>query len=265
MGDKRIAPRRAGELLAIVKEPVGNLTLRSQIVELSDALVALQYTEPIDDLKAALAVQTDPEIVDTLTSLIRRLELLAKDGEDAVAWSGELASANKDVRVLAGARLAQIGSAPAVRALATQLSRSELAPDERAGILIAIGRARTAAAAELVDKNLSEPPYDAWQLRDARAAAAYAARRLGGDRMSKALRASALRRDGRDWATVVYLAVVEKGAALETLTTLRLKRLRYPDVRTGTEEIELEGILKELSAGRTLARFDVLPDALFEP
>ena len=264
LGDKRIAPRRAAELLGIVKEPVGNLTLRSQIVELAEAVVALQYTEPIDDLKAALAVQTDLEIVDTLTSCIRRLELLAKHGDNAAAWTEELASTNKDVRQLAGARLAEIGSAAAVRALATQLSRSELPPDERAGILFAIGKARTSAAAELVERNLSDPAYDAWPVREARAAAAYAARRLGGDRMSKALRASALRRDGRDWATLVYLAILDKGAALDMLTSLRLKRLRYPDVRTGTEEAELEGILKDLGAGRTPTRYDVTPDTLFE-
>jgi hypothetical protein len=45
---------------------------------------------------------------------------------------------------------------------------------------------------------------------------------------------------------------------------LRFRRLRYPDVHTGTEELKLEGLLKDLAAGRFPAKLDVTPDALFE-
>jgi hypothetical protein len=114
-----------------------------------------------------------------------------------------------------------------------------------------------------VVRQLSDPTYDTWDLREARAAAAYAARRLGGDRMAKALRQSAIRRDGRDWATLVYLAILEKGAALPTLKDLRVRRLRYPEVLFGHQEQEIDGIIADLSGGRDLKRFDVPPEVLF--
>jgi HEAT repeat protein len=263
MGVKKIAPRVASSMLDIVREPVGDLSLRTPIGKWGDALVKLGYTEPAEDLKAAAAVQTDPVIKDALESCVRRLLLLANNGDDVAAWDNAAATTFPDARRLAYRRLAQIGSAASVQAIAKRLAKTDLPPDERAAALIAIGEARTAGAAELVERHLSDPAYDAWDLRDARTAAAYAARRLGGDRMVKALRQSALRRDGRDWATLVYLAVLDKGAALPTLRTLRVRRLRYPEVLFGHQEVEIDGIISDLSAGRDLKRFDVLPDALF--
>ena len=263
LGVKKIAPRVAENLLAIVREPVGNLSLRAPIVELTEALVALDYTDPVDDLRAALAVQTDPEIVDSLTSCVRRLDLLAKNGDDAAAWVAALASPFVDVRRLADRRLAELGTPAAVRALATRLARADLPLDERAGILLEIAEARTQGAAALVERHLADPAFDAWELRDARAAAAWASRRLGGETMARALRASALRRDGRDWATLAYLAVLEKGAALSTLKTLRVRRLRYPESRFGHEEEQLDGILSDLATGHSVGQFDVPPVTLF--
>jgi len=264
LGDARVAPRRAGDLLELVREPVGNLSMRARILELSEALVALSYTEPIDDLKAAIAVQSDLEILDTLNSCVRRLELLKKHGDDDAAWVAELASPIASVRALADRRLAELGTPAAVQALTARLTRPDLPADERAHVLRMIGDAKTAGAAALVERNLAEPAYDAWELRDARTAAAYAARRLGGPRMAEALRASAVRRDGQDWATVVYLAVLEKGAALETLKTLRVRRMRYPESRRGAEDGELSGIISDLASGHAPVKFDVTPDELFE-
>jgi HEAT repeat protein len=263
--DARVAPRRAGELLEIVREPVGNLSMRARIVELTEALVTLAYTEPIDDLKAAIGVQSDLEILDSLTSCVRRLELMKAHGDNDAAWAAELASPIVSVRALADRRLAELGTPAALRALTARLAQADLPADERADLLRAIGDAKTAGAAPLVERNLAEPVYDAWELHDARTAAAYAARRLGGTRMSDALRASAVRRDGRDWATLVYLAVLEKGAALDTLKTLKVRRMRYPESPRGKEDVKLSGIIADLSSGHAPVKFDVTPDGLFEP
>src|SRR5206468_718711 len=84
----------------------------------------------------------------------------------------------KDVRMLADRRLAEIGSPAAVRALAGRLSRTDLPPDERAGILLSIGLAKTAGTAEIVEHHLADPAYDAWPVRASRAAAADAGRSL---------------------------------------------------------------------------------------
>jgi len=37
LGDKRVAPRRAAELFELVREPVGNLSMRARVVELTEA------------------------------------------------------------------------------------------------------------------------------------------------------------------------------------------------------------------------------------
>jgi HEAT repeat protein len=262
-GVKKVAPRVASTLLDIVREPVGDLSLRTPIDEWGDALVTFGYTDPIDDLNAAAAVQSDPVIKDSLISCARRLQLLAKNGADVAAWDAAAVSPLLHGRRLAYRRLSEIGSPGAVRAMTTRLMRTDLPPEERAGVLVAIGEARTEGAADLVERHLSDPAYDAWELQGARSAAAFAARRLGGDRMVRALRQSAIRRDGRDWATLVYLAVLEKGAALPILKSLRVRRLRYPERLFGHEEGQIDGIISDLEAGREPKRFDVPPEPLF--
>ena len=259
-----VAPRVAAAMLGYVSEPVGDLSLRTPIAEWGDALVRFDYTEPIEDLKAAAAVQSDPVIKDSLDSCVRRLQLLKANGDNVALWTTAFDSPFPDVRRLASQRLAKIGSRAAVRAIKTWLSRTDLSPEERADVLLAIGEERTQGAAELVAFHLSDPAYDAWELRDARAAAAWAARRLGGDRMVRALRLSAVRRDGRDWATLVYLAILDKGASLPTLKTLRVRRLRYPESNFGRQEEQIDRIISGLVAGHEPKRFDVPPKALFE-
>ncbi len=260
----QVVPRVAAAMLGYVSEPVGDLSLRTPIAEWGDALVLFDYTDPIDDLKAAAAVQSDPEIKNSLESCVRRLELLKTNGDNVAAWATALASPFRDVRRLAGRRLAELGSRAAVRAIKSRLLKTDLPPEERADVLIAIGEARTQGAAELVELHLSDPAYDDWELREARAAAAWAARRLDGDRMVRALRLSAVRRDGRDWATLVYLAILEKGASLPTLKTLRVQRLRYPESTFGHQEQLIDGIISSLAAEHEPERFDVPPKALFE-
>jgi HEAT repeat protein len=264
MGVKKVAPRVASALLEVVRKPVTDLRYRTPIAEWGDGLVKLGYTEPIDELRAAVEVQGDPEIKESLSSCVRRLQRLAANGDDVAAWDKAAVSPFGDVRRLAFRRLAEIGSPAAVRAIATRLAKSDVPPEERAAALIAVGEARTEGAVDIVERHLSDPAYDVWQLQRARSAAAFAARRLGGDRMIRALRQSAVRRDGRDWATLVYLAVIEKGAALPILKDLRVRRLRYPESPFGHQEWQVDAIISDLAAGRDLKRFDVPPDALSE-
>jgi len=264
MGVAKVAPRVASVMLETVREPVGNIELRPRIAQWGDALVQLGYTDPVDDLKAAAALQSDSEIRDSLDSCVRRLQLIKKNGDNVAAWTTASVSPLPVVRKLADRRLAELGSKAAVRALKTRLLRPDLPANERADVLLAIGEARTEGAAELVEWQLSDPAYDGWQLEEARSAAAWAARRLGGERMANALRQSAIRRDGRDFATLVYLAVLEKGAALPTLKTLRVSRLRYPETPFGPQEKQLDSIISDLIAKREPKGFDVLPDAFPE-
>ena len=256
------APRIASVLMEIVREPIGDLELRAQVAQLTDEIVALRYTDPIDDLKKAIDVQTDKEIKDSLASCVRRLGLIAKNADDPAAWIESLGSADDDVRRLAAHRLAEIGAPAAIAAFEARLAKPDLSADERAGIYRSLADARTQGAAALVERALADAADDPWERRDVRGEEAWAARRIGGERMTKALRASAIRRDGRDWPTVVYLALMEKGAAAETLKTLSRDRLRRPESRIGREDRQLTEILADLAAGRTPSVYDVPPDAL---
>jgi HEAT repeat protein len=264
MGVKKAGPRIAVDLLDMVREPVGELELRAPIVQLAESLVTLEYAEPLDDVKRAIDVQTDPEIKETLASCARRLELIARNGVAPVPWIEALDSPLAEVRTLGARRLAEIGAPAGLAALGSRLARTDLDPAERAAIFRAFADAQTPGAVPLIERALADAASDAWELRDARAEAAWAARRIGGERMVKALRASATRCQGRDWATLVYLAVLDQGAAIDTLKTLRTQRLRRPEVRVGREDRQLAEILADLAAGRTPALYDTPPEKLFE-
>lgn len=175
-----------------------------------------------------------------------------------------VASTLPEVRTLAARRLAEIGAPAGLTALEARLAKPDVEPAERAAIFRAFADAKTSGAASMIEQNLSSPAADGWDVRDARAEAAWAARRIGGERMTKALRASAIRRQGQDWATLVYLAILEKGAAIDTLKTLRTQRLRRPEVRVGREDKQLAEILYDLAAGRPPALYDQPPNVLLE-
>ena len=262
IGERRVGPRVAGNLLELVAEPVGNLSLRAPIREYSEALVTLRYTEPVAELAEAIGKQSDPEIVADLTSSLTRLKLLVELGDDASKWTVKLADPQGPVRRLAAGRLADIGSAKAVAALEGRLADPALLPADRADILRAIGEFRPEAAASAVERHLIDPAYDAVELKDARIAAAWAARRIGGTRLLHALRDSAVRRDGRDFATLAYWAVSDPVSTAEPIRTLRARRVRYPEPTFGREDERLDEILRELQRGRPPRRFDVPPERL---
>ena len=93
---------------------------------------------------------------------------------------------------------------------------------------------------------------------------AWAARRIGGERMIRALTASATRRDGRDWGTLVALALADPTGSADLLKRLRIVRLRYPESRFGREEGQIDAILSDLAHGVAPRDYDIPPDRLFE-
>lgn len=256
---RRAGPRTANRLLELIREPIGDLDLRSTIAELTQALVIFEYTDPVDDIAAAAAKQTDPGIRGDLDTCVRRLTLLKTNGDDVAKWAVVLAADDPGDRTLAADRLAEIGTPAAVAALAARLAVPAATPDDRAAIFGAIGDLTCRGAADLVTKNLADPAYDAWELREARTQAAWAARRIGGSAMIEALKKSAIRRSGRDWATLVYLAILDPSHAADTLAAVRIPRLRYPDPRFGHEDQDLEKILFDLRGGIVPRLWDVPP------
>jgi HEAT repeat protein len=262
MRERRAGPRVAGNLLELVSEPVGNLSLRAPIKEYAEAVVTLRFTDPIPELTEALGKQTDPEIVASLSHAVTQLKLLVELGNDVTKWTAKLTDASEPVRRLAGSRLAEIGTPAAVTALEGRLGDASLPVAERAEILRAIGEFRTEGGAAAVERHLVDPAFDAFDLRDARTAAAWAARRLGGSRMIHALRDSAVRRDGREFSTLIYWAIADPANAFEPIRELRGRRMRYPEPTYGREDERLDEILRELERRRAPRRFDVPPERL---
>jgi len=259
--EKRAGPRVAGNLLELVSEPVGNLSARAPIKEYSEALVLLRYTDPIPALEDAVAKQSDPEIVADLKGALLRLKLLVELRDDVPKWSAKLTDASEPVRLLAADRLAELGSHGAIAAIEKRLADASVPPDERAAIVRSIGQYHPEAAAAIVERHLADPAYDTFAMRDARGSAAWAARRIGGAKLLRALRDAAVRCDGRSFATLAYLAVADPTSG-PTLKTLRARRLRYPESTYGREDEHLDEILRDLARGQVPRRFDVPPEKL---
>jgi len=135
-----------------------------------------------------------------------------------------------------------------MRGLAAAFDRADV--EDQVEILRAIGRSRSAEGAALVDRVLQDPAFDAYEKRAARATAAWAARWIGGDAMAASLRRSAERRDGVDFETLEYLAVLDGKAALPTLRAVRVPRLRTFEWFHGREMDRLDWMIREISAGR---------------
>lgn len=261
LGEKRAAPRIAEHLLGRVRDkPAADPARRDEVYKLGDALVALRYVEPLDPLREAVAVQTDPEVVRYLNDLVKRLSLLRDNGTSTARWTEATSSAEPLVRKLAYGRLADLGGSAAARALVSAFERVPM--DEQVEILRALARLGLPEAAPLAERILAEDSFDDLQKAPVRAMAAWLARRVGGERMRAALRRSAARREGQDIYVLTYLAVVEGPEALPLLRSVRGPRLRWFTWMRGAEQDRLDWILRRLELGQSLAALDRPPDEI---
>ncbi len=261
LGEKRAAPRIAEHLLRRVRDkPLDDPTRRDEVYELGDALVALRYTEPLDPLREAVAVQTDPEVVRYLGDLVARLSLLRDNKTSMARWIEAASSAAPLVRKLAYTRLADLGGTAAARALVSAFERAPM--DEQVEVLRALARLGEPEAAPLAEQILVEDSFDALEKSRLRAMAAWVARRIGGERMRAALRRSAERREGQDIYVLTYLAVLDGPEALPLLRSVRGPRLRWFTWMRGAEQDRLDWILRRLELGQSLAALDRPPDEI---
>ncbi len=267
LGDLRVAragPRIAGRLLGSeLAEPIVRVELRTNVEKLGDALVALRYTEALPDLAKAAEAQTEPGVVERLNRTLKLLRACAAHRDDVAAWSAAARDADPEIRTLAVERLGEIGGAAAATALLKRFDEVQ-DPDEASRVLTALATSRAASAGPLFEKILASSAYDLPRYTPVRDAAAWGARRLGGDRMVSALRKAAERRDGQDFPALAYLAVLEGKPAAATLRAMRAVRLRHVTWRSGPEDVRLLAIARALDAGRPLAAWDRTPDALRE-
>jgi hypothetical protein len=169
-------------------------------------------------------------------------------------------SSEETLRILAYDRLGTIGGAAAARALAASFGRVE--QNEGAKILEALGGINAEPSLELIERVLLAPQFDTVARAVLRDEAAWAARRIGGDRMFEALEASAERRHGRDAKVLVYLAVLDGEKALPILKKHRLPRMVYVSWESGKELETIDWIIRQLENGRPIASLDVPPSEL---
>jgi HEAT repeat protein len=269
--------RDAVRLLAIRREPkagprVADLILRElgrsslsvgdrrdRFRVLGEALVDLQFTDAVDDLRRGAQAEQDPELQGYLFGLVRRLELLRGNGEDRAKWAATLKSDDAGVRQLARVRLGALGGAEAARALAAAFGR-DIGEDRE--LLGELGRTGSPEAAPLLERVLMEPAFDPRMLRPLREGAAYGARLLGGPRMTEALRRSLERREGRDPVVAVYYALVAGKDALPLLRDTRITCLRWHEWYRGRDLDRIDSMIRRLSVGQSIVALDVPPEYL---
>ena len=80
--------------------------------------------------------------------------------------------------------------------------------------------------------------------------------------MAAALRQSALRRNGEDPYTLIYLAQLERRAAIPLLEELRVPRLQYLKWTLSDEMELLDKLARDLTAGRPIDAFDYPPEQI---
>lgn len=261
LDQSRVAPRVADRLFReILVGPVTDVTLVTPMAQMLEVLVEFGYVEPAARIRKSAAEQPDGNAAAILRSAANRLDRIRELGNDVARWSPLLLAADAETRRLAVRRLARIGGPAAFAALESRFATA--GPEDREGIVLALARKPEPAAADLFERVLDDPAFDGVETTPIRAAAAWAARRIGGPVMTEALARSALRTEGVDLPTLVYWAQLAGPKALEGIDRLRLLRLRVPAGHRGEEQQFVDEIVSDLRAGRSIAALDVSPEEL---
>lgn len=233
--------------------------VRLEAERLIEALVAVRHTASAAHLREASKHTRDRSLQLALESGARRLEAL-----DAFAgteeWIAAAADEDRAMRQTAYQRLGDIGDAAAIEALAAAFDTAQAA--DRVDILRAIGRAGSPHASPLLERVLTSDEFDALDQRTVRQAAAWAARRIGGDEMFTLLRAAVERRHGRDPAITVYAALTGGRQALPLLAAQRRSQLSYFGWERGKVQERLDRLAHEIAAGISLWEIDRPPEQL---
>lgn len=258
--DRRAAPRVANILLKeelTVRDEL--TTVRDRVRLLGDALVFLEYTEPIVELRRLATGQSDVEIRAALNTTADRLERIATHGTDASAWLGELGATDPGDRALAYRQLARIANKKAVEGLAAAFEAASL--EERETLLVEVTRYGDAAFLPLYEAILDDPDLDFDHFHEVRAWAAWGAGRVGTERAVEALTRSVVRRDGRDFHVVAYLLGLDVPDVADFVDGFRVPRLRRPAFQGGLEQDELDSMVGVKRIGRDDPRTRMAPDA----
>lgn len=259
---REAAPAIAARLTAVeLASAVGDPFLRLPLSEMAEALVSLGHHRGLEDLRAAIARQTDAPLVESLEHAAAGLDLLRQHGSKLQTWIDLAAAPDAAVRELAWRQLGRAGGEPAAAALGRAFETADGAG--RLSILRGLRDASAPSAAALVRRVLLDPAFDAASERPLRAEAAWILRRAGGPDAFSLLEAAARRRSGRDFAVLAYAAAVGGERALPLLADLGRTRMRYLGWERGAEREELERTRRRLAHGLPVtAALDLPPERL---
>jgi HEAT repeat protein len=258
---ERAAPMIAKRLVKVeLATTLKDARLRYHVELLCETLVKIGYHEVLDDLRKQKDIQVDSSLISFLDEVILQLETIKKNGRKAKRWIETMKSPEEILRILAYDRLGMIGGTAAARALVASFGRVE--QNEGLEILKALGGIAAEPSLELIERVLLAPEFDTVTRANLRNEAAWSARRIGGDRMFEALKASAERRHGRDAKVLVYLAILGGSKALSTLNDYRVQRMVYVSWNSGKELETIDWIIRQLDNGRSIASLDTPPAEL---
>lgn len=230
---------------------------RDRILRGLEPLVELGATSLIEPLRQAAGRQADARLVEGLEDLVARLEAIRGRGDDVAAWVEATNAESRSLRGVAYRQLARIGGPDAAAALAARVERTD--GEELVAVIDALGSLDQPAGREALRRVLLDPAYLGWRHAGARDAAAWAARRIGGDAMAALLGDAIEHRRGDDAYAFFALAQLDPEAAADAYARLRLVRLRAANFDRGSELAELDRLAATIAAGRAPSAWDLPP------
>jgi len=227
----------------------------------------LARTIELEDLKAlgglekALEVQRDGLLVKKIEVAVGQLRAAREAGQDLEKWEVLAFHADAKIRETAYRHLSRVREQDAAASiLASAFGRVE--PTESSVILERLAELDTTQARDVVERVLTAPEYQRPELYALRDTAAWAARRLGGERMRVALRRSIEIRHGRDVRPIIYYTLLSGKQAIPLIEEWIVPRMRFSATSRGSEYRHLRELLTTLRLGHEIDDTDRPPAEL---
>lgn len=228
---------------------------------LLDRTIELEDVKALDGLEEALEVQRDGLLLARIATAVSQLKAARNAGDDARKWEALAFHEDAKIRETAYRHLSRATAASAAaRVLVSAFGRVE--PAEGEVILDLLAELDCGESRELVERVLTAAEYQHPDLYSMRDTAAWAARRLGGERMRNALRRSIETRHGRDVRPIIYYALLSGKEAIPLIEKWLAPRMRFSAITRGNEYQHLRELLTTLSLDHALDDTDRPPREL---
>jgi HEAT repeat protein len=228
---------------------------------LLDRTIELEDVKALVGLEKALEVQKDGLFLIKIETAVRQLRAARDAGNSLEKWEALAFDADAKIRETAYRHLGRTTKADAAaEILASAFGRVE--PAEGQLVLDQLGELDTGISRDVVERVLTASEYQRPELYSLRDSAAWAARRLGGERMRAALKRSIEIRHGRDIRTIVYYTLLSGKRAIPVIEEWIVPRMRFDAITRGNEYQHLRELLLALRLDHKLDESDRPPAAL---